>query len=129
MIFFLCYTYVLYKSTWNKHTMSRSHLPFLISHLLITGFRLNSVCVESMAKVVAWIQYSKIGLRSLVIYSLGLHVKCSLLLFDLNQNYNVSTNFRKTPKYTISWKYVDDSHVITYGQTNMALLIGVFLEF
>jgi hypothetical protein len=29
----------------------------------------------------------------------GLHTKCSLLLSDFNQNWNVLTNFSKIPKY------------------------------
>jgi hypothetical protein len=34
----------------------------------------------------------------------GLHVKCSLLLSNLNQNWKMSTNFIKTSWYKISWK-------------------------
>jgi hypothetical protein len=32
----------------------------------------------------------------------GLHVKCQLLLSDLNQNWNVKTGFSKTHQYQIS---------------------------
>jgi hypothetical protein len=32
----------------------------------------------------------------------GLHAKCPLLLFDFNQNWNVSTDFSKTPQRQIS---------------------------
>jgi hypothetical protein len=33
----------------------------------------------------------------------GLHVKCPLLLPDFNQNWNLPTDFSKTPHYQISW--------------------------
>lgn len=36
----------------------------------------------------------------------GLHVKYPLLLPVFNQNLNVSSNFKKTPQYQISWKFV-----------------------
>jgi hypothetical protein len=60
----------------------------------------------------------------------GLHVRCPLLS-DINQNWNMSTNFSKTSKYQVSQKnpfsrsrLVSCVWTKTDGQTNGEILIG-----
>jgi hypothetical protein len=49
----------------------------------------------------------------------GLHVKCSLVLSEFNQNWDVSTIFNKTPHYQISWKSAQQ-FLSCYMQTELA---------
>jgi hypothetical protein len=42
-----------------------------------------------------------------------MYEKCSLLLFGLNQNWNVLTNFRQTSQCNINENPFSGSHVIT----------------
>jgi hypothetical protein len=60
----------------------------------------------------------------------GLRVKLSLVVPDLNQNWNTQTCFSKTWQYEISYKFFQrflNCH-IEMGQTNMTKLIGEFLR-
>jgi hypothetical protein len=54
----------------------------------------------------------------------GLHVKCSLLLLDFNQNWNMSTNFSKTVKF---YEYpFGGSLVPACGQTEITKITSEF---
>jgi hypothetical protein len=43
----------------------------------------------------------------------NLHIKCTLLLSDFNQNWNMSTNVNKTPHYQIWWKSIPQLLAVT----------------
>jgi hypothetical protein len=58
----------------------------------------------------------------------GLHSKFLLFLSNLNQNWNVLTNFSSNPQYQISWKSVQWFWVVTCRQTDMAKIIGTFFK-
>ena len=52
---------------------------------------------------------------------IGLYVKCRLLLWDLNENWIFSKDFRKILKYQIAWKFVQwetNCSMRTDGQTD-----------
>jgi hypothetical protein len=48
----------------------------------------------------------------------GIHVKCSLLLSDLNQNWNVSTNFNKTATIKFHGNPFSRSGVAAFAHTD-----------
>jgi hypothetical protein len=53
----------------------------------------------TMLTALTWGFFSQLPL--LTKRHVGLHVKCPLLLSDLNQNWNVQTNFSKTSQYQL----------------------------
>jgi len=60
------------------------------------------------------------------------HVKCPLLLFDLNETWVFYTVFRKIIKYQTSWKSVQweqSRSMWTDGRTDMTKLIVAFRNF
>jgi hypothetical protein len=51
----------------------------------------------------------------------GFHVKCPLLLSDLNHSWNVSTDFTTTPQYKIACKSFNlfwSSYMRTHGRND-----------
>lgn len=60
------------------------------------------------------------------------HIYSPMLLFDLNQDWYVMTNFNKTPQYEIQWKPIEHSWIcyIWIGelQTDRADLTNILLE-
>jgi hypothetical protein len=59
-----------------------------------------------------------------------IHVKCPLLLSDYNPNWNVSINFSKTLQLSNFMKvWFLRCHMQIEGQTEMAKLKGIFLQF
>jgi hypothetical protein len=61
----------------------------------------------------------------------GLREMCQLLLSDFKQNWNLSTNFSKTPQYEISWSSIQQLssfYMRRDRQTDVAKLIVSFLQ-
>jgi hypothetical protein len=54
----------------------------------------------------------------------GLHKKCPLQLFNLNQIWNVSTHFSKLPNTKFHRNSINCSQVVTCIQMDRAILIG-----
>jgi hypothetical protein len=62
-----------------------------------------------------WALFSMLSYRCT--QNVGLLVKCPLLVFDFNQNCNVSTNSGKTSQCQTSWKSIQKFWVVTSKQT------------